>query len=426
FEYSDLLTEVLYSLLMIIRCSAVGVMILSLIECEEGDRTAEHLWQLLRSRQTHLQWMVGKLKLLLSGRLRGIACAWSLMSLLAFQEFETAALMQIDRWPVAWTVWLFDAHAARYPLAQSLILLCKAILVQILLMAPAAVVFYQAHRSRRSVMTGLHQTSISSGSPPASRAARPVMIGWLAIAVLFFVLLPVITSVRPLVGGADLVTRQSFLRQSGQQIAVSTGFAVAAAIVSLWIAVTTLNFTRSYRRTILLAMLPLPGLCGPLFVSLSGLALFQQPVFRPLYDTWLPLLSGLTIAVLPRALLVAVLLQHLQHPAATYSAELLLAHRHGDVRSYGASILWRLVHLRWIGAAALLAHWCVWDVTTTSILRPVALEPVVTRLYDEMHYGYVDALVWLSVVAALSIPVVALLAAVVSRGILHWRARQRL
>jgi hypothetical protein len=50
----------------------------------------------------------------------------------------------------------------------------------------------------------------------------------------------------------------------------------------------------------------------------------------------------------------------------------------------------------------LLTQWCFWDVTTTSILRPLSPEPVVTRLYNEMHFARTEALLGLTVLAGLS------------------------
>jgi hypothetical protein len=60
------------------------------------------------------------------------------------------------------------------------------------------------------------------------------------------------------------------------------------------------------------------------------------------------------------------------------------------------------------------AHRCFWDVTVASILRPVELEPVITRLYNEMHYGRTEALMSLSIFAALTLVGIAILAILLS------------
>ena len=61
------------------------------------------------------------------------------------------------------------------------------------------------------------------------------------------------------------------------------------------------------------------------------------------------------------------------------------------------NILWQLNRRRRVLVLAILSHWCLWDVTIASTLRPVTFEPIVTRLYNEMHYGRTETLVALTV-----------------------------
>ncbi|MGV2341566.1 MAG UNVERIFIED_CONTAM: hypothetical protein LVR18_48895 [Planctomycetaceae bacterium] len=53
----------------------------------------------------------------------------------------------------------------------------------------------------------------------------------------------------------------------------------------------------------------------------------------------------------------------------------------------------------------LLTQWCFWDVTSTSILRPLDPEPAITRLYNEMHFARTEVLLGLTALSALA-PVV--------------------
>ena len=46
-----------------------------------------------------------------------------------------------------------------------------------------------------------------------------------------------------------------------------------------------------------------------------------------------------------------------------------------------------------------LAHWCLWDVAVASTLRPVRFEPIVVRLYNEMHYGRTETLAAITLLA---------------------------
>jgi hypothetical protein len=72
-----------------------------------------------------------------------------------------------------------------------------------------------------------------------------------------------------------------------------------------------------------------------------------------------------------------------------------------EIRQRVSSIFWRMTTFRWLLCGLVIAQWCFWDVTTTSILRPVQLEPVVTRLYNEMHYGRTESLMSLTVLSLL-------------------------
>jgi len=85
-----------------------------------------------------------------------------------------------------------------------------------------------------------------------------------------------------------------------------------------------------------------------------------------------------------------------------------------------AIIRWRLTTGRWLLGGLIIAHRCFWDVTVASILRPVELEPVVTRLYNEMHYGRTEALMSLSIFAAFVPLGIAILAIIMSRLVTIW------
>jgi iron(III) transport system permease protein len=158
-----------------------------------------------------------------------------------------------------------------------------------------------------------------------------------------------------------------------------------------------------------------PGLMGSLVCSLLLLAFFQLPGIRLLYDSWVPMLAGQTLAVLPKAALTAALLQKSFDGSVVHSATLLLSSNVRRVREAGSRIVWRLTTGRWLMAGFLVSQWCFWDVTVASLLRPIQLEPVVTRLYNEMHYGRTEALMSLAFLAALSPGLVWLIVTALSR-----------
>ena len=166
---------------------------------------------------------------------------------------------------------------------------------------------------------------------------------------------------------------------------------------------------------ILWMSLLLPGLLGSLVLSLGLLAMFQLPGLRELYDTWLPMLLGQTLAVLPFASAVVLLLLRVTDPAALHSAKLLAVSEKSRIRRQMATIRWRLTTGRWLLGGLIIAHRCFWDVTVASILRPVQVEPVITRLYNEMHYGRTEALMSLSLFATLTPLAIAAVVMLLSR-----------
>ena len=168
-------------------------------------------------------------------------------------------------------------------------------------------------------------------------------------------------------------------------------------------------------RKIFWMSLILPGLLGSLVLSLGLLALFQLPGLRGLYDTWLPMLLGQTLAVLPFAVAVVLLLMRVSDPAALHAAKLLAVSEKSRIRRQMATIRWRLTTGRWLLGGLIVAHRCFWDVTVASILRPVQVEPVITRLYNEMHYGRTEALMSQATLAALTPLAIAAAAMLLSR-----------
>lgn len=336
------------------------------------------------------------------------------MALVAFQEFETAALMQIDQHPISWSVWLFDAHAARLPLWDSLQMMAGPLLCELVILCPALCVLLLRPASEGNDLACNHGLN---GRLSIWKSACYSAL--LTPGIVLFVLWPLINNALPTMRGGLMMLENASLKQSLLQILTSTGFAVGATVLSIGIAAqicSACSTTGRSMATRVLWMTPLlPGLLGSLVLSLSLLAMFQLPVVRGLYDTWLPMLFGQTLAVLPFAVVVVLLLQRISDPAALHSAELLAVSGESSVRRQMATIRWRLTTGRWLLGGLVVAHRCFWDVTVASILRPVQLEPVITRLYNEMHYGRTEALMSLSMLAATTPLAIAALAMLLSR-----------
>jgi ABC-type Fe3+ transport system permease subunit len=132
------------------------------------------------------------------------------------------------------------------------------------------------------------------------------------------------------------------------------------------------------------------------------------------------MLLGQTLAILPFSMGVVLMLMQTSDPAASHSAKLLALSSETRIQRQSANICWRLTTGRWLLGGLIIGHRCFWDVTVASILRPVALEPVITRLYNEMHYGRTEALMSLSILAALTPVGIAVLAMLFSRFVSQW------
>ena len=425
-------TEGLYGLLMLSRCMAIGVALSMLLPRGHALDESLHSWVLLRNRMASATWWAGWLRLKISGAWQVPLVAWSVMALVTFQEFETAALMQVDRYPISWSVWLFDAHAARLPLWDSLRMMAGPLMCELVMLGPALYVLLL-----RSAADGIGPVCDHgiNGRPSVWKSVRYSAL--LTPGIVLFVLWPLIQNALPIVRGGILMLENATLKQSLVQIVTSTGFAVGATVMSMGIALrictgigerhgVSRRFASRFHgqlpvasaiplKSIIWMSLLLPGLLGSLVLSLGLLAMFQLPGLRGLYDTWLPMLLGQTLAVLPFAVAVVLLLMRVTDSAALHSAKLLAVSEESHIRREMAAIRWRLTSGRWLLGGLIVAHRCFWDVTVASILRPVQVEPVITRLYNEMHYGRTEALMSLSILAALTPLAIAAAAMLLSR-----------
>lgn len=439
-------TEFLYALLQLARSTATGVALFLLLPRSDVTRESLYSWDLLRpqqykhdakasslpvyqsptrrdgEKQVHHslarracekldslfpKWRRGWLRLRMIGPWQPLLISWSVMALITFQEFETAALMQIDRHPVAWSVWLFDSHAASQPLSDSLRMIVVPLLCELLLLAPALFLLCRSQRSSAASAESSSEDVSASRKSSGNSTGSAVMM--LLPGILLFLAWPIAVNALTTANGLVMMMfRGTLMRQSFNQILISTAYAAASTFIAMSVSA---RICRSFvvspasRRPLKLiaaGALILPGLTGSLVLSLLLLAAFQTPPLRPLYDTWLPMMIGQSLAVLPKALAVVLLLQKTTDAAAIHSARMLMASSAAGLRRFASGILWRLTTGRWLLGGLIVAHLCFWDVTVSSILHPVELEPVVTRLYNEMHYGRNEALMSLALLAALT------------------------
>ena len=405
-------TEFLYLLLLVARSTAFGVAVRQMVTRSSVSKESLHAWNSLRpsnssrktSSLTMMQWRHGGLMLNLTGPWRSSMIAWSIMALTSFQEFETAALMQIDRSPVTWSVWLFDAHANRQPLSDSIRMILGPLVIELMLLSPALWMLLR-HAPKAAVQSF---TPYSDSSGLQSHRLRSLLCLFPGIVLFFF--WPLSVNLHSALSGLGaLLQNADLLKMATEQILTSTAFAVASAILAINLSGMIQPASKRpdasshdsgvFKKVLLLLLIP--GLMGSLVLSLLLVAAFQHDLLRPFYDTWLPMLLGQSLAVLPRSFALVVIMNQLTERSALHSASMLMSSPHMMIRQRVSTIFWRMTTFRWLLCGLVIAQWCFWDVTTTSILRPVQLEPVVTRLYNEMHYGRTESLMSLTVLSLL-------------------------
>lgn len=384
--HSVVATELLYALLLLFRIIALQTAVGFILPDSGVSREAMHAWRLNRHHENRKQfaaaWWVTWLRLQISGPARAPLVAWMSGALLCFQEFETAALLQIDRHPIAWTVWLFDAHAAGEPLMQTLKFIAPAVALQAFWLIPC---MWLVARGPALQATGTQTTTFKNNSSLSQITAWTVI----AISLSAVFLWPILTNAWHMVSGFKGLLNQQSLVGRLEQILTSVTEASIAAVLALQIAIGL--YKRRNRFAVIAALLP--GLCGALYISFLLLATFQLSFANIFYDTWLPMIVGHTLLMLPRAFLLVTVLNIVSSKTARHSGELLASAADKTIIQSAAKLAWSLHQRRWVIAFIVLAHWCLWDVTIASTLRPVWFEPIVTRLYNEMHYGRTESLV---------------------------------
>ncbi|MFY9256050.1 MAG: hypothetical protein WAO83_21530 [Fuerstiella sp.] len=380
-------TEALYAALLLIRIVSLQVAVRLVLPASSVTIESLHSWKMQQSPTPG--WWLTWLRMQILGPLRRPLAAWLAGCLLCFQDFETAALLQIDRHPIAWTVWLFDAHAAGEPLRNSLRFVSEGLILQAAILVPAIFLLNASQKSTE----GLNTASNTKPNGARKRAINVIALLLLTGSLITVAGWPAISNGGSIADGFLTLWRQNTLQPRSKQIAASLITSITAAALALSIS----RWLCELKSRVLVIAFLLPGLCGSLFVSLTMLAIFQLPGVNKAYDTWLPMILGQSVLIMPRAWLLVTLLNVNSNSGTLHSAKLLGNATYHKSQQMAHAILWRLQHRRWVLVIAILSHWCLWDVTIASTLRPVTFEPIVTRLYNEMHYNRTETLVALTV-----------------------------
>ncbi len=134
----------------------------------------------------------------------------------------------------------------------------------------------------------------------------------------------------------------------------------------------------------------LPGLLGSLALGLTIFEICQRLGVQPSYSP-VPLVVGMVLFLLPRALAMQAMLWRNEQQAGVFLAESLAA-QPGERGRQGAAILWRIRDAGRFWTLALLFWWSYLELTLPALLRPAGMAPAPLRLYNFLHYGHIPGL----------------------------------
>lgn len=398
---SPVLAEWLCAGLLFIRLVPIGVVTLLASPLSLADSSAIHCRGLaLNSSSRSIGNLVQLGLCYWHGPIRRVLPALGLMSIVAFQEFELAALLQA----ASWTDWFIAAE--RFGLSRSEML--RQSLWPVLIQAPL-VVGVIAWTVRP------HDAEVESSESTILRRGTRAIVGlYLMLAIIAGCAFPVAYLGTNLATGLQMVFRQPVqLIGILREIAITAAVSSCACLTAWSISPAFFRSLQSHRtgarvRHIVLMI----GLAGSLLLSLAVCALFQQPWLRIVYDTPLPWLLALIVWLIPRAVLVRLWLDTVIRSEAIHLAELLsgpmtnqarppteaghqiqpdiLTTARGTVRQ--SALLFRLRDQPRLLALALLFYWAYLDLSTAYLLAPSGMPSGLVRLYNFMHFGRSSAL----------------------------------
>ena len=390
---SPRLAEALCVGLLLFRVVPVGVITLNASPAALASHSAIHCrWLLWKASQ----WSLGEAWQMVlcfwHGPIRRALPALGLMSLVAFQEFELAALLQT----ASWTDWFIAAQRVGLDRREMLIQSAWPVLIQLPLIAGAIYWTVREHDANGE------QHDDPAGSGTFDRIAKI----YLLLAVICGCLIPLGFLSMNLFSGIKLmISQRSQLTGLTHEMIIAMAVSVCAAMTA-WCLSRSLTSNRKlgalqmFQRSFLL-----PGLSGSLLLSLATGVLFQQQWLHPFYDTPLPWVLALAIWLLPRAVLVQLWIRATSQTEGLHLSELLAGHAIPGSAIEGANatspvvpasrasaLRFRLRDQPRLLAIALLCYWAYLDLSSAYLLAPSGMSSGLVRLYNFMHFGRTSAL----------------------------------
>jgi hypothetical protein len=309
---------------------------------------------------------------------------FALLTLIAFQQFELAALVRA----VSWSDWLFVQQVGGLSLAASLSAALVPAVGQL-----AVIGIGLAAVSRRPT-----DGPAVIGSVTPSLWQRGLTAAWFVAAWGFVVGWPLLSLVAGVPAGVrQLLTQPLRMQGLARELFAGLAAAVLAAIVVWFRAPSASEGERKtsfprWRSGLGTVALCLPGLCGSLLLGLALVALFQSSPLHALYNTPLPWVLGLVLYLSPRAVLLNAWINSTRTTSAEFLASRLETSTDTHQHRHGRQLVWRLIDEPRFLAVALLTYWGYLDLTTAYLLAPSGLTSGVVRLYNFMHFGRTAAL----------------------------------
>ena len=387
--------------LLLVRIVPVGVVTLLVSPWSLIGATAIHSrWILVKNNPGSLPQWWQLVACYWQGPIRRAIPALVLMSLVAFQEFELAALLQT----ASWTDWFITAQ--RFGLSHTE-LIQRGIwpLIMQLPLLVAAVMWLASSRAPRSEQVEIPPIGVSG-------AGRVMVWIYLSLALVIGFLIPVGMMGVNLPDGLKVLIRQPAQWTGlGKEILAASAVSLCAGLTT-WFSIDTISFLKPINRAWKYAcrLLLVPGLFGSLLLSLASVALFQQSWLRPLYDTPIPWVLTLIVWLLPRAILLRLWLAAMTPSEAVHLAELLetqessegsetkssernrSSSRNSSNQISPSMLLFRLRDQPRYLAMGLLCYWAYLDLSTAYLLAPSGMVSGLVRLYNFMHFGRSAAL----------------------------------
>lgn len=376
--------EVVCAVLLGLRLLSVGVIAWQLAPPSPLSPSAWHL----RSLSPRLTWS-SWLTLCWIGPIRRAILPTALVWLLAFQEFELAALMKA----VSWTDALFTEQQFGRAFRDLVLSALGPALLQMVVIAGA---MQSLSKESRPGVPRLCQPCEGSQRVVTVLGRGRLVMTLIMLVVVWglLVMVPLSSLMEGLPAAFVQLAEQplrwhGLLRELGGGLAVSVAAACLAWSLAAWCE-SPPAIDRGPRHVVgIIACLP--GLSGSLVLSLGMLTVFQRTSLAALYNTPVMWLLSSILFLLPRAMLLRLWLARADTSAIAV-ARLLVNSPLPEQRRSGRALLWRLETEPRFLAVCCLVYWSYLELMFAALLAPTGLPSGLVRLYNFLHFGRTAAL----------------------------------